>query len=377
MNYEFELFEFGLLVLNILLFIGSKFLFNYFYKDNLENAKPRVKVALILTGSLLVLQLSHIFLSLNNYSSDFNDIVLKLAYSISVFYSILIAQALVHFILKVKFGSETVIDGKKVSTETHVSRMLSILLLFVSIFLAIYINIQIWSAASLMETTGIVGLTLGALALTNGVWFPDIHRGLIALKVKSFEVGDVIKLDNRDDEYIVYSTSLSNLTLLNIRDNHRMFLWNHQLSSTGIHNLTKVAGSLGLRKTFVYKIGYPQFNSFEKHPDDKSEKNANQLLIENFIEKVRKTASDAYQESLKQELHIKEEEFSIRVLNTGDYAIEFVMSFYIERIPRTTVTKTVRKYLIDTPLKVNENMLIMAYKHGLDLSTPTIYQKID
>jgi hypothetical protein len=245
------------------------------------------------------------------------------------------------------------------------------------------VNIQIWSAASLMETTGIVGLTLGALALTNSVWFPDIYRGLIALKIKSIDTGDIIKLDNRADEYIVYSSSLSHLTLLNIRDNHRMFLWNHQLNNSGIHNLSKVAGSLGLRKTFTYKIGYPKFISSveiqknSENKQDKNDKNDNQIIIEEFISNVRKMALDAYHESLKQKLHIREEEFSIRVLNTGDYAIEFVMSFYLEKIPKTLVTQTVREYLIDTPLKVNENMLIMSYKYGIDLSTPVIYQKLE
>lgn len=377
---DFTLIELGLLVLNIVLFLASKKLFNFLYQDSPEEAKPRVKSAFILTGVLLILQGLHIVLTLNIYTFNENiiDIVLKTAYTIGVFYIALIMQSLAHYILKQKYGETETVDGKDVPVDTHASRMWSVIITIVTIFGTIYLNIQIWSAASLMETTGLVGLTLGALALTNGVWFPDIHRGLIALKVKSFSVGDVIKLDNREDEYIVGATSLFHLNLLNIRDNHRMFLWNHQLNATGIHNLSKVAGSLGLRKTFTYKIGYPkqvQSVNIDDKPEN-SDKNENQILIEEFIEKVRKMTADAYQLCLKNELHIKEKDFEIRVLEAGDYAIEFVMSYYIERLPKTVLTNKIREYLIDTPLKINEAMLVMSYKHGLDLSTPTVYTKV-
>ena len=64
------------------------------------------------------------------------------------------------------------------------------------------------------------------------------------------------------------------------------------------------------------------------------------------------------------------------IANHGDFAIEFIVSYFIEPLPRTRVTDTAKKYLIDTPLEVNKEILKMSFKHGVQLSTPTLYNKV-
>jgi len=58
--------------------------------------------------------------------------------------------------------------------------------------------------------------------------------------------------------------------------------------------------------------------------------------------------------------------------NAGDYALEYTLWIYLQRIPNTKVTATVRRHLMGTIYKVNEAVFTASVHEGVDLSTPDI-----
>ena len=69
--------------------------------------------------------------------------------------------------------------------------------------------------------------------------------------------------------------------------------------------------------------------------------------------------------------------FTWYIKETGDYAIEFILTYHIASLPETRSTKTIRKYLLATPRLINQLTLEASYKHNVDLSTPLVHQSID
>ena len=390
---EFTTLEAIFFIGNIVLFFVSQRTFNFFYLDNEELAKPRIKASLYLTGSLFVLQVLHILIKLNVFDKSLNEITYKIFYTLLTIYGMLLFQSSVHYFIKMKLGTKNKVDDKDIAADTPSSRMWSLITLVIIIFATIYINIQIWSAASMMETTGIVGISLGALALTNSVWFPDIYSGIIILKNKSFSVGDTVCFDEEEELYIVNKATFFHLELLSVIDNNRTTIPNHILSSFKTHNLSKVSTQQGLRRTIKYKIGYPKQLTIEgckikieELKNDKKYSNVDlsvefirEKQIMDYIEKIRKLSKEAQEHVLKQEntknICLSEHEFRVGVSNTGDHAIEFVLSYYIKPLKKSFVTERIRDYLVRTPLLVNEAMLLKSYKYGIDLSTPITYVK--
>jgi len=334
------------LILNIILFLGSKQLFGFLYKNEEKEIKYRTYLSFWLSGMLLVLQAIHYFASnlLNN------DLIENTLYSVASIYFALIFQAIVHYIIRLKLGEQKEIDGVKVVYDSPTSRMWSIMSIIIITFYLIYTNIQIWSAASLMETTGIIGLTLGALALTNGVWFPDIYNGIVILKSNAFDVGETIVIE--DDVYTVYKISFFNVVLLDINKNNRTIMPNRMFSSLKIENISKAASGRGLRNTIIYKIGYPEKN------------------INEYIQKFKEMVADV--RSQVNEEYFSSHDFGVMVNSTGDYAIEMIVSFYTKPIPKTFTTENIRDYLLKPKQIVNECMLIKSYEYEIDLSTPML-----
>ena len=64
--------------------------------------------------------------------------------------------------------------------------------------------------------------------------------------------------------------------------------------------------------------------------------------------------------------------FEWAMTNAGDYALEYTLWIYLEKIPNTKVTSTVRKHLMGTMFKVNEAVFTASVHEGVDLSTPDI-----
>ena len=64
--------------------------------------------------------------------------------------------------------------------------------------------------------------------------------------------------------------------------------------------------------------------------------------------------------------------FEWAMTNAGDFALEYTLWFYLDRIPNTKITATIRRHFMGTLYRVNEAVFMASVQHGLDLSTPEI-----
>ena len=62
--------------------------------------------------------------------------------------------------------------------------------------------------------------------------------------------------------------------------------------------------------------------------------------------------------------------------SAGDFALEYTLWYYIERIPNTKITSRIRKHLMATEYKVNESVYDASIAEDIDLSTPNLQQII-
>jgi len=360
-SIQLDQIDYILLSINIAALIFSGVLFRSLYKDNKEIGSRRFRTAFLISIVFLGLQIVDKFTNLISHEE-----FLKGSYTLITLYLGLLAQSIIHYVSKKNFGEVKEVDGKKEHFENAQSRMIVILGNIFVLLIEAYTIIKIFGADSMLTSTGAFGFLIAAVAFTNSVWLPDIYKGVFNLKSKMMEVGDVVQLNNEKDLYIVRETTLTYTVFLSITDNTRVLKFNNVISSKNIKNLTKSASLDGLRKTLTYKIGYPKI-------DDQKRPGSRKIYIKKYIAAIREMADNAYQECLKDEtIHISDKQFEIRVKDAGDFAIEFVLSYYIKPLPKTKLTSKVREYLIKTPLKVNENILISSYELGIDLSTPVV-----
>ena len=60
--------------------------------------------------------------------------------------------------------------------------------------------------------------------------------------------------------------------------------------------------------------------------------------------------------------------------SAGDFALEYTLWFYLDRIPNTKITSTIRRHFMGTLYRVNEAVFTASVEQGVDLSTPDIVQ---
>jgi len=221
--------------------------------------------------------------------------------------------------------------------------------------------IDIWDFDSLLQTTGIFGIIAAFLALTNQIWAPDMFYGMVILNSKMLEDGDVIQFGQEKDEFIISKVTFIYTILLDVRNNHRTLIKNSKLVDSKIDNLTKKASADGLRMKLSYKIGYPK-------KDDLSD----------FKKSVREMFAEVNEKAIEdKDIKINENvKFECYLHETGDYALQYDLYYYLDTLPNTKVTKTVRSYLLKTTNLINEEVYNTSVKHNIDLSTPVLYHKI-
>ena len=258
------------------------------------------------------------------------------------------------------------VDEKTVFFDTYSSRLVDILTLILIVILVIYLNIKIWGADSLLETTGIFGIVAAFLAFTSNIWAPDIISGLIVLNSQMLEDGDVVRLSDSEDEYVIAKVSFIYVILFDIRNNHKTLIRNAEFLKNKIENLSRIASTDGIRQKLVYKIGYPKIN-----PIANEDKNEGAIR---FLNKVDQLFNDVYNQCLSRDdiLINKKRKFEWALTETGNYALEFTLWIFIERIPNTKVTSKIRRYLIGSSYKVNELVYRNSILYDLDLSTPNL-----
>lgn len=349
--------------LNILLFIFARPLLNLIAPGEDNSSKIKIFRAL----NVLVLALHLLDLILTGATRNYHHYFINLGYSLMIIYAGMLVYSFLGSVSKKRFGRERMLDNKTVYSETYSTRLVNLVLLVLIVITAIYALILIWGANRLLETTGIFGILMAFLAFTSSVWAPDIISGLIILNSQSLEDGDIVVIEGHPDEYVISRVTLIYVILYDIRNNHRTLMRNSQFTSNRVDNLSRVASTNGVRQALTYKIGYPQFTG-------RSDERAAQLATFN------KTIDDMFTrvfESCKDKKDIKINEavpFEWAMTNAGDYALEYTLWIYLERIPNTKITARLRQHLMGTIYKVNEAVYTASIIENIDLSTPDVIQ---
>ena len=331
-------------------------------KDN--NAKVKIFQSL----NILVLILHCIDLTFLRASNHYENYFIKVGLSLMTVYAGLFIYSLCCFLSKKRFGTEKLLDNNKVYLDTYSTRLVDLILLAVIALTALYALIKIWGADSMLETTGIFGILIAFLAFTSNIWAPDIISGLIILNTQILEDGDVVVVEGHPDEYIISKVTLIYVILYDIRNNHRTLIRNSQFTQSRIDNLSRIASTDGVRQALTYKIGYPSLSAAS--PEERS------TQLSSFQNRVDRVFKLTFENCCnKSDIKINENRpFEWALTNTGDFALEYTLWVYLERIPNTKVTSTIRKHLMGTIYNVNEAVYTASIIEDVNLSTPTISQ---
>lgn len=333
--------------------------------ENTSSTMLKMKAFRSLNFLVVVLLLLDLFLL--RFHQDYEQLFSKFGLSLFTTYAAIYLYSLASFHTFKRFGAEKTIDNRSVYVETYSTRIINLLLVVCATFGTFYIIIKIWGADSLLETTGLMGILVGFLAFTAPVWAPDIISGLIILNSQMLDDGDVVVIDGFPNEYIISKVSFVYVTLYDIRNNHRALVKNSRFLSGKIDNLSKIASTEGMRAKISYNIGYPKFEG----------RSGNERIeaLQAFMKKIDSMFNRAFEECVNSEKAIQinpNKAFEWALTQTGDYALEFTMWFYFNRVPNTKVTATARKHLMGTAYKVNQAVYKASIFENIDLSTPDL-----
>lgn len=349
-------------LVNIALLIFSRSLLNLISPTAEGEAKLKIFRAL----NVFVFFLHLIDVALLGVSSSYQNYFIKLGLSLMTIYLAMFAYSLCCHLSKKRFGNEKIFEGKTVYLDSYSTRLVDIILLVFIVLSTIYALIKIWGADSMLETTGIFGIVVAFLAFTSNIWAPDIVGGLIILNTQMLEDGDVILIDGYSDEYVISKVTLIYVILYDIRNNHRTLVRNSQFTQRKIDNLSRVASTDGIRKALIYNIGYPE--SLGDTAEERRE------ALNSFYNRIDRMFTTAYEQCYgKNYIAINDNrKFEWRLTKTGDYALEYTLWIYLEKIPNTKVTATVRKHLMGTIFAVNEAVFTTSVIENINLATPNL-----
>lgn len=351
-----------LFFLNIVLLIIARPIINFLAPG--QDNKTKVKIAQSLNILVIIFQIVDFAMrqSFIGYEGGF---LVKLGGSLMVIYTGVFFYSAMGTYTRKRFGRVRTIDEKTVYIESYNSRLVNIVLLAIIVLTIVYVLIKLWDADSLLETTGIIGILLVFLGFTSSIWAPDIVSGLIILNSEMLVDGDVVMIDGHPNEYIIARVTLIYAVLYDVRNNHRTLLRNTQFIQSRIDNLSRVASSEGVRQAFKYNIGYPEMSD---------NRDARVKELADYRKNIGDMFTRAY-EGCRENDDIKinnSKPFEWAMTNAGDYALEYTLWVYLDRIPNTKVTSTIRRHLMGTLYKVNEAVFTASMAEGIDLSTPDV-----
>jgi len=351
-------------VANIVLFILARPLLKIIDPNSEKNSKIKIFRAV----NILIFILHIIDLVLLRSNGAYQNYFINLGYSLMIVYGAMLLYSFLCMLSKKRFGKEKLLDSNTVYIDTYSTRLVDLVLLVIIVLTAIYVLIKIWGADSLLETTGIFGILIAFLAFTSNIWAPDIVSGLIILNTEILEDGDVVVIEGHKDEYVISRVTLIYVVLYDIRNNHRTLLRNSQFTQSRIDNLSRVASTDGIRQALLYKIGYPKITG--------GERDTRMADLTAFKNKVDGMFTAAF-ENCKDAKNIKINEnrpFEWALTSAGDFALEYTLWIYLERIPNSKITSTLRRHLMGTIYAVNEAVYTSSIAHDIDLSTPNVHQ---
>lgn len=350
------------LLVNLSLFLLAKPILGLI--DSGVDQDKRVKV--FQTLNILVLILHAIDLIFLRASNSYENYFIRVGLSLMMIYAGLFIQTFGNYLSRRRFGTEKIFDDNSIFVDSYSSRLVDIIFLTIVVVTVIYALIKIWGADSMLETTGIFGILAAFLAFTSNIWAPDIISGLIILNTQVLEDGDVVVVDGYPDEYIISKVTLIYVILYDIRNNHRTLIRNSQFTQSKIDNLSRVASTDGIRQSLTYNIGYPSFDTVDEEQRQK------QLLsfrnrIDRLFDKVQQQCIE------RKDIAVSEKRaFEWALTSTADYALQYTLWFYLDKLPTTKVTASVRKHFVGTRYKVNEIVYYQSVVEQIELATPML-----
>ena len=350
-----------LFALNVILLVFARPIVNLVAPGQNNDARVRILRGL----NVLVIALHGLDFALRQTVAGYEGYVIKLGSSLMVVYGGVFLHSLAGTFSRRRFGRTREQDEQRIFVETYNSRLVGIVLLAVIVVTTIYILIKVWGADSLLETTGIFGIFIAFLAFTSSIWAPDIVSGLIILNSDILADGDVVVIEGQPDEYIIARVTLIYVVLYDVRNNHRTLMRNTQFIDSRIDNLSRIASSDGVRQSYTYKIGYPEMG------DTAEARTAALAAYRARIDAMFQAANAACIENVDVLIN-PNAPFEWALTSAGDFALEYTLWFYLDRIPNTKITATIRRHFMGTLHRVNDAVFTAAVEHGVDLSTPEI-----
>lgn len=351
-----------LFFLNIALLILSRPIVNLTAPK--QDNKSKIKLAQSINLLVLVFQVVDFGLR-QSFEAYTGGYLVNLGLSLMVIYSGIFIHSISGTFTRKRFGKSRTLDNETVYTETYNSHLVGILVLSLIVITIIYSLIKIWGADSLLETTGIFGIFLVFMSFTSPIWAPDIVSGLIILNSEMLVDGDVVVLEGHQDEFIVARVTLIYVVLYDVRNNHRTLLRNTQFIEGRIDNFSRIASSDGVRQAIKYNIGYPKFG------DTREARAAELAAFKKDIADMFTLSFEACAERDDVKIN-RNKPFEWAMTNAGDYALEYTLWVYLDRIPNTKVTSTIRSHLMGTIYKINQAVFEAAVIEAIDLSTPDL-----
>lgn len=271
---------------------------------------------------------------------DSKGFAIKLISILVILYLAYLASNIASYVMRRRYGKTTQSsEGVQVS-DTYHSRMLTLVVSTFIAIVALIAVIRIAGFSSLLEAGGVIGFVGVFLALTQAAWAPDIISGLVLLNSDMVSEGDLIELGDSNPMLArVFKTKIFHTVLIDIVNNHRIMVSNSKLRDQTIHSLSKFASAKGLREKLTFKIGY-----------DVSSDHVKKMFNEAFDS----IATD--DNNMIDNSHPLE----IRVLETGDHAVEWGIFYYIKEVGGIVAVR--QRFL--------EEILEASHRHSISLSTP-------
>jgi len=347
---------------NILLLLLAKPLLSLIKVDE----SNKITVRIFRSVNIIILALHLLDIVLLRFSDIYEHAFIKLGLSLAAVYGALYLYNLMCYLSRKRFGHVRTIDEDTIYLDTYSSRLVDLLGLIFIVIAAIYTLIKIWGADSMLETTGIFGIVAAFLAFTSGNWAPDIFSGLIILNSRMLEDGDLVIIDGYPDEFVISKVTLIYVVVYNVRKNHRSMIRNSQFIRSKIDNLSRIASTDGLRQALNYNIGYPRLKG--TNAEERGEE------LKRFQSRVGRIFSKAF-EVCSEDKQIKinrDKPFEWALTQSGDHALQYTVWIFLERVPNTKITATVRKHVMGTIYAINTQIFLAAEAEGVSLATPVL-----
>lgn len=365
LNWLLLTYHILLLLINIGLYVYASKIVTAFNSEQ----NNRFQITLLRSVNALFIFFTILDALISVFTDKYDNYFSGLAYTLFIIYLSAFAFNILAFFIRRKFGRTKELDGKTVYLDTYNSRLLDILVVIVIIFLDIYLIIQAWGLTSLLETTGLLGLLVAFLALTNQIWAPDPYYCMVILSSDMLEDGDLVQINDDPNEYIIARVNFIYTILFNIQNNSRVIMRNSRLIEQRINNLSKKASIDGLRYTLTYKIGYPPVDSQSEDPKIRNRHKAFLANVKKMFEKAESAAKE--DTSVKVNRNIP---FVWQLTNTGDYALEFTLIYYLDTLPSTKLTRIIRSHIYGTRNVINRYVYEASVEYGLSLATPDLIE---